>query len=331
MSVDLSTTYLGLSLRSPLVAAASPLTGRLDRLIRFEDAGAAAVVLPSLFEEQVQADASLHSPHGGRAAAGGGVVSALDDYNAGPDAYLRLIEQARKTVHIPVIASINGSAPGAWVRFAQLIEQAGADALELNVYYLETDGAVSGAEVEQRYVDLVAQVRQAVRLPLAVKVGPYFTAPVHMAQRLVAAGAQGLVLFNRFLEPDIDLDTFAVVPSVTFSRSDDVRLPLRWIGILAGRIAASLAGSGGVHTPQDAIKLLLAGADVVACAAVALEQGPGCFAVLRQGLEQWMQRHGFTSISAVRGLASQRNAPDPLAYERANYARTIAGYAADLP
>jgi dihydroorotate dehydrogenase (fumarate) len=328
---DLRTTYLGLALSSPLVASASPLTGRLDSLRALEEAGAAAVVLPSLFEEQleheeVELDALLeHGTHSfGEALT---YFPELEDYNTGPGSYVELVAEAKRTLSIPVIASLNGSSPGGWIRYATLLEQAGADALELNVYAVEADAAATAAGVEERTLELVRSVRAAVALPLAVKVGPFYTAFAHMAGELAAAGADGLVLFNRFLQPDLDLETLAVTPALRLSTSDELRLPLRWIAILRGHVAAGLAATGGAHTTTDVVKLLLAGADVVELASALLLHGPGHLGVLQAGLEEWLREREYDSVSQLRGSLSRATAPDPAAFERAQYVQALVSFA----
>ncbi len=333
--MDLRTRYLGLDLRSPLVASASPLTGDLDGLRRLEAAGAAAVVLPSLFEEQIthelveidrflsvgletQPEATAYSPE-------------LDDYNTGIWSYLALAEKASSSLRVPVIGSLNGVTPGGWVRHATRLQEAGVAAIELNVYDVATDPAVSGAELEARYLELVAAVRAAVQVPLAVKLSPFFTAVANVALRLVEAGADGLVLFNRFYQPDLDLDALAVRPRLVLSTSDELRLPLRWVAILHGRVRASLAVTTGVHTGEDAAKALLAGADVAMMASELLRHGPERLRVVEQELVDCLAEHDLTSLGEVRGSLSQRGVPDPAAFERANYMRTLLSYAPREP
>ena len=328
---DLRTRYLGLELRSPLVASASPLTGDTDDLRRLEDAGAAAAVLPSLFEEQlthdqVELDRLLEqtSEHVGEAQS---YFPDLADYNTGPSSYLELIEQARRAVAIPVIASLNGTTPGGWVRHARRMQDAGADAVELNLYAVATDPLVGGAELEARYLELVAAVRSAVTVPLAVKLSPFFTAMANMAVRVAEAGADGLVLFNRFYQPDLDLDTLDVVPRLVLSTSDELRLPLRWIAILYGQVRASLAATSGVHTGLDAAKVLLAGADVAMMTSALLRHGPGHLAQVEQELAAVLDEHDYAGVAELRGSMSRRSIPDPAGFERANYVRTLASWA----
>jgi dihydroorotate dehydrogenase (fumarate) len=324
---DLRTRYLGLDLHSPLVASASPLTGTLDGLRRLEDAGAGAVVLPSLFEEQL----TLEAQEIGRLLEGGaGSLSAalaLDDYNAGPYGYLALVEKAKASLQIPVIASLNGVTPGAWVEHATLLEEAGADALELNVYYVSSRPGLAGSEVEQRCLDLVRSVRQTIGIPLAVKLSPYLSSVANLARQLVEAGANGLVLFNRFYQPDLDLESLEVTPRLVLSTSEELRLPLRWIAILYRQVPASLAASTGVHTAADAVKVLMVGADVAMMTSALLRHGPEHLRVVEAGLQDWLEGRGMPSADVLRGMRSQRSIRDPVAWERANYITMLPGYA----
>jgi len=324
---DLRTRYLGLELRSPLVASASPLTGELDGLRRLEDAGVAAAVLPSLFEEQlthdqVELDRLLEttSEHVGEALS---YFPELEDYNTGPWSYLQRVEQAKRAVGIPVIASLNGITPGGWVRQAKRMQDAGADALELNLYSVAADPRFGAAELEARDLELVAAVRAAVTIPLAVKLSPYFTALANMAVRIVEAGADGLVLFNRFYQPDLDLDTLDVVPRLVLSTSEELRLPLRWIAILRGQVRASLAATTGVHTGLDAAKVLLAGADVAMMASALLRHGPGHVRTVERELTELLAERDYDSVAQLRGSMSRSSMPDPEGFERANYMRTL--------
>src|SRR6266508_2450893 len=301
--VDLRTRYLGLELRNPLAASSSPLTGTLDGLKRLEAAGAGAVVLPSLFEEDL-AD------------------------QAGAAGYLSLVEQAKGSLSVPVIASLNGSSRGGWVRQAARLEQAGADALELNVYYISSSPGQSGSEVEWGYLDIVHAVRQAAGVPLAVKLSPYFSSVTNMAGQLVEAGANGLVLFNRFYQPDLDVETLEVVPSLELSTSAELRLPLRWIAILHGRHRISLAASTGVHSAEDVIKALLAGADVAMMTSALLRHGPDHLSHVEVHLREWLGRHRHESVEQIRGKLSQRSVRDPAAFERANYLKVLSGHPA---
>jgi dihydroorotate dehydrogenase (fumarate) len=328
---DLRTRYLGLDLRSPLVASSSPRTGTLDGLLRLEAAGAGAVVLPSLFEEDLteearQVDALLATGATGAEARAGRPEQA--GYGAGPAAYLSLVEQAKAALSIPVIASLNGVSRSGWVRYAARLEQAGADALELNVYYVSSRPGLSGSEVEWRYLDVVRSVRRATGLPLAVKLSPYFSSLVNMAGQLVEAGAGGLVLFNRFYQPDLDIEALEVLPALELSTSAELRLPLRWIAILYRRHRASLAASTGVHTAEDVVKVLLAGADVAMMTSALLRNGPDHLYGMEVGLRDWMDRHGHETVDQFRGRLSQRAIPDPATFERANYIKTLASHPA---
>ena len=333
MSPDLTTTYLGLRLRSPIVASSSPLTGKIESLLELERQGIGAAVLPSIFEEQIEHDQLdvhellEHATHSfGEALTW---FPELDDYSTGPDAYLEHLAQAKQALEVPVIASLNGVSPGGWLRYARLCEQAGADALELNVYAVETDADVSAGAVEERTAGLVREVRSAVSIPLAVKVGPFYSAFAHMAAQLKEAGADGLVLFNRFLQPDIDLDTLEISPWLALSTPSELRLPLRWIAILHGRVDISLAGTSGVHDWQGALKLFLAGADVAMTASAALARGPHVVSEIIGGIRDWMIEREYTSIEQLKGSLSQASCPDPAAFERGNYMRALFSYAPD--
>ena len=330
MSVDLRTNYLGMELANPLVPSASPMSARIDTLKRLQDAGAAAVVMQSLFEEQIEheqlevlrvLEAGSHS-----FAEALDYLPELEDYNIGPDAYLRHLEATKRELEIPVMASLNGSSPGGWVHYAKLMQDAGADAIELNVYFVAADPQLSAYDVERRYLDLVEAVREAVQIPLAVKVGPFFSSMANMALRLVAAGADGLVLFNRFLQPDIDLETLGVDTTLHLSSAEEVRLPLRWIALLKGRVAASLAATTGVHTAEDALKLLLVGADVTMMASALFRHGPEHLGTVLEGIGRWLAEREYASIEQMKGSVSQAACEDPVAFERANYMEALASY-----
>jgi dihydroorotate dehydrogenase (fumarate) len=307
---DLRTRYLGLELRTPLVASSSPLTGTLDGLLRLEAAGAGAVVLPSLFEEDLteetgQVDALPATGATGAEARAGHPTQA--GYGAGPAAYLSLIERTKQSLSIPVIASLNGVSRGGWVRYAAHMEQAGADAVELNIYYLSSRPGRSGNEVEWHYLDVVRAVRQAIGIPLAVKLSPYFSSLANLAGQLTEAGAGGLVLFNRFYQPDLDIEAMEVAPRLELSTSVELRLPLRWIAILHRRFGVSLAASTGVHTTEDVLKVLLAGADVAMLTSALLRNGPDHLRSLEVGLRDWMDAHATTPLtSSAAGSASAR-------------------------
>jgi dihydroorotate dehydrogenase (fumarate) len=322
MAADLTTHYMGLTLANPLVVSACPLTGEMDVLRRLGQYGAAAAVMPSLFEEQCEKGAQRH-----QAATFANQVAhfpELKEYNRGPDAYLKHIADAKKAVSFSIIGSLNVTAVGEWIRYASRIQDAGADALELNIYFLATDPDTSSRDIESRYVELVAAVRSRVSIPLAVKIGPYFAALPHVARRIVEAGADGLVLFNRFLQPDIDLGTMRVLPSLVLSTPDELRLPLRWIALLHGRLQASLAASGGVHGAEDVIKLLLVGADAVMVTSTLYLHGADVLRTLVDGVRHWLETNEYRSLEQIQGSLSQEKCPDPAAFERANYTKALA-------
>jgi dihydroorotate dehydrogenase (fumarate) len=329
--MDLKTRYLGLDLECPLVPSASPLSESIDNLRRMEDCGAGAVVLQSLFEEQIEQEARTldHYLTRGSESYAESLTYFPDpppEVRFGPEDYLEHVRRARAALHIPVIASLNGSSAGGWIDYARRIEQAGADALELNLYYIEADPSISSATVEERHLEVVRQVRSAVRLPLAVKIGPYFSAFGHMAQRLVTAGADGLVLFNRFYQPDIDLQELEVRPNVLLSTPQAMRLPLRWVAILSGRLPCSLAATGGIHTAEDAIKMALVGADAIMMCSALLRYGIDHLRVARAGLEQWLTDNEYASLRQMKGSMSQQSCPDPSAFERLSYMKALTGY-----
>lgn len=331
MTPDLTTTYLGLRLRSPIVASSSPLTSKLDSLLELEQHGIGAAVLPSLFEEQIEHEQiDVHELLEHATHSFGEAVTwfpELEDYATGPELYLEHLAQAKAALEIPVIASLNGVSPGGWLRYARRCEEAGADALELNVYAVEADAEVSGSAVEARTAGLVREVREAVSIPLAVKVGPFYSAFAHMAAQLEAAGADGLVLFNRFLQPDIDLETLEISPWLALSTPTELRLPLRWIAILRGRVGLSLAGTSGVHDWEGALKLLLAGADIAMVASAALARGPAVVEDIVGGIRAWMTEREYESVEQLKGSMSQASCPDPAAFERGNYMRALVSYA----
>nr|PZN34827.1 MAG: dihydroorotate dehydrogenase-like protein [Chloroflexota bacterium] len=328
--VDLTTFYLGLRLRNPLVASASPLSKKLDRIKRLEAAGAAAVVMHSLFEEQILHDAHALDHFLSRGSESYAEAQSyfpdLDRYNVGPEAYLEHLRRVKEAVSIPVIGSLNGISSGGWIEYARLIEQAGADALELNIYYLPTDPSLSSAELEDTYVALVRDIRAQVRIPLAVKLSPFFTALPHIATRFVDAGANGLVLFNRFYQPDFDLDTLEVVPNLTSDPSGGPRLPLRWVAILYGRVDADLALTGGVHSGLDVLKAMMAGARVAMLASELIARGPERLADILAELQAWMQEREYESIAQMQGSMSQIAVAAPAAFERANYLQALSTF-----
>ena len=328
--MDLTTRYMGLALRNPLVASASPLNTEIGNLRRLEDAGAAAIVLPSLFEEQIEAEAARYDRL--TAAPAESFAEALSyfpeqtEYRVGPNAYLDLIRRARDAVEVPIIASLNGTANEGWISYARLIEKAGASGLELNIYFIPADLSLTGAAIEQRYLDIVRSVRTMVSIPVAVKLSPYFSAVGNMALALEKAGADGLVLFNRFYQPDIDLARLAVLPDLNLSQPNEIRLPLLWLAILSGRVKASLAATTGVTTADEVVKYLLVGADVVMTTSALLRQGVDHMAVLLAGLESWLDAREFASLGDMRGIMNQQKLRDPQAFERANYIRILQNY-----
>ena len=325
--VDLSTTYLGLNLKNPLVASASPLSKKVDTVRKLEDAGVSAVVMYSLFEEQITHESIALDHYLSRGTESYSEATSyfpdMGKYNVGPDEYLNLIGRLKRSVSIPVIASLNGISTGGWVDYALQIEHAGADALELNIYFVPTDLDVTSHELEDAYVQLVGEIRRKVRIPLAVKLSPYFTALPNFAKRLVGAGANGLVLFNRFYQPDLDIDTLEVLPNLTLSTSDELRLPLRWTAILYRRIQADLALTGGVHTTQDVVKSVMAGANVTMIASEFLAHGIGRATGLLADLEKWMTDREYASVAQMRGSMSQMSVKEPAAFERANYMKAL--------
>lgn len=325
--MDLSTTYLGLKLRTPLVPSASPLSEEIDAIKQMEDFGASAIVLYSLFEEQLRQDrAELHHhlEHGTFSFA-----EALtyfpepEQFHLGPDGYLKHIAKAKQAVHIPIIASLNGSSAGGWTSYAKAIEQAGADALELNIYNIPTDMDLTAAQVEETYLDIVKAVKSQLTIPVAVKLSPFFTNFANMAKRLDDAGANGLVLFNRFYQPDIDLESLEVKPNILLSTPMAMRVPLRWIALLYGRLRVNLAATSGVHRASDVLKMLMAGADVTMLCSALIRHGVRQIGVIERDLVAWMEEHEYESVDQLKGSLSQKNCPDPRTFERAQYMRAI--------
>jgi dihydroorotate dehydrogenase (fumarate) len=328
--MDLSTIYLGLKLKNPIVASASPLSHTMDSMRRLEDSGVAAIVMYSVFEEQIEheADALEHYKTYGTESYAEALTYFPDmgDYNLGPEEYLELLAKATNKLEIPIIASLNGVTPGGWTDYAKKMQEAGADALELNVYYLSTDSNKSSLEVENRYSDVLKKVRTAVKIPVSIKLSPFFSSLPNMAQRLVHDGADGLVLFNRFYQPDIDLDALEVKPEVGLSDSYDNRLPMRWIGILYGKIKASLAATSGIHTAEDVLKLTMVGADVSMMCSALLMFGPEHVVKVLKDMERWMFEHEYESIEQMKGSMSHKSIAEPSAYERANYMKALNRY-----
>jgi dihydroorotate dehydrogenase (fumarate) len=325
--MNLSTQYLGMKLRTPLVPSASPLSDNLDNVKLMEDAGAAAVVFHSLFEEHIQNERQElhpHRTHGTESHAEAlTYFPELGELTVGPETYLNEIAAAKAAVAIPVIASLNGSTLGGWTDYAKQIEQAGADALELNIYWIPTDPELGAVEVEARYLEILEHVKAVVSIPIAVKLSPFFSSFAHMARELVRAGASGLVLFNRFYQPDMDLETLAVSPNILLSTPMAMRLPLRWIAILRGRVHADLAATSGIHRAEDVIKMVMAGADVTMLCSVLLRRGIDHIRVIEHEIKEWLQAHEYDSLEQLKGSMCQRSCPDPEAFERAHYIRGI--------
>lgn len=327
---DLSTTYLGLPLRSPLVPSAGPLTEDIESLRRLAEAGAGAVVLPSLFVEQIgREDQTLsHYIRQGSESYSEALsyLPAPEQFHLGPEPYLDLVRDAKKALAIPVIASMNADSPGDWVSYAGRIQEAGADALELNIYRVAADMEASGAGLEERDLEIVRSIRSRLSIPLAVKLSPFYSAMGSMARRLTEAGASGLVLFNRFYQPDIDLEALEARPHISLSTEDELRLPLRWIAILHGRVQASLALTSGVASYQAALKALMAGADAAMLASELLRKGPGRLGEILSEMRRWMEEHEYESVAQMKGSISQASCKDPAAFERANYMKALTGY-----
>jgi len=332
--MDLSTTYLGLRLKNPLVPSASPLSHTLDSMKRLEDAGAAAIVMYSLFEEQIiheTAELNYYLNYGSESFfEARSYFPDVHDYNLGPEEYVELMRKAKKSLGIPVIGSLNGVTAGGWVQYARKMEQAGADALELNVYYIPTDPTISSADVEDRYLEVLNEVRRNVKVPIAMKLSPFISSLANFARRLDVAGANGLVLFNRFYQPDIDLEALEVRPGVVLSDSNDNRLPLRWMAILRGNVKASLAATTGVHNAEDVLKLVMAGADVTMMCSSLLKNGPRHITEILTNIDQWMINHEYVSIVQMKGSMSQKSVADPSAFERANYMKALNQYREDF-
>ena len=327
---DLSTTYLGLQLKNPLVASASPLSEKVDTLKRMEESGISAVVMYSLFEEQIihesleldhylsygtetYAEALTYLPNIGR-------------YSIGPESYIEHVRRVKQAVSIPVIGSLNGVSSGGWIDYAKKIEEAGADALELNIYYLATDPDLPASELEDNYIDLISDIRARINIPIAIKLSPFFTSLPHLARRLVNAGANGLVLFNRFYQPDFDLEELEVVPNLELSTSHELRLPLRWIALLYGQIDADFGLTTGVHTPSDMLKGIMAGASVTMAASALLRNGVGYATTLLEGFQAWMEEHEYESVRQMKGSLSARAVAKPFALKRTNYMKELSSF-----
>lgn len=331
MSTDLRTTYLGLELEHPVVPSASPLTGDIDHIVALCEAGAPALVLPSLFEEQIEHDEmalhySLEMGADGFGESAGGFFPQLDNYNTGPEDYLDLIRRAKTEVEVPVIASLNGVSTGGWTLYARILADQGADALELNIYKMAADVRLTSEEVERSYLELVETVKKSVDLPLAVKIGPHFSSLADMARRFTEAGADALVLFNRFYQPDIDLETLGITPNLVLSTPVALRLVLRWMAVLYGQLDCDLAATSGVHQSDDAVKAILTGATVTMMASALLQNGPTRLTEVRNGLEKWLTERGYETVDQARGSLSYSSVPDPGVFERTSYMKTLTSY-----
>ncbi|ODG97298.1 dihydroorotate dehydrogenase [Nostoc sp. KVJ20] len=328
--MDLTTTYMGMKLRSPLVPSASPLSEDIDNIQRMEDTGAAAVVMHSLFEEQLLLERyELHHHLTQGTESFSEALTYFPDlinFRVGPEAYLEHIHKAKQKVSIPIIASLNGSSVGGWTNYAKQIQQAGADALELNIYYVPTDMELTSHEIEQTDIDILRAVKAVITIPVAVKLSPYFTNTANIAKRLDEAGADALVLFNRFYQPDINLNLLEVEPNVLLSTPQSMRLPLRWIAILYGRIRADLAATSGIHRGEDVLKMLMAGAKITMLCSVLLRHGINHIRVIEEEICEWMQKHEYESVQQMQGSMSQKHCPDPSAFERVQYMRSLTTY-----
>jgi len=331
--MDLTTTYMGMALKNPIVPSSSPLSENLDNIRRMEDAGAAAVVMYSLFEEQIDLESHRldhYLSYGVESFAEAlSYFPDMGSYKVGPDEYLDRIRRAKEAMAIPIIGSLNGVSTGGWIEYARKIEEAGADALELNVYYIPTDLDVTGAEVEQRYLDVLRDVKKVVSIPVAMKLSPYFSATANMASRLAQAGADALVFFNRFYQPDLDLENLEVVPRLVLSNSYEMRLPLRWVAILYGRVPVDLAITSGVHTVEDVLKGLMSGAKVTMMASELLQNGIQRIGQVLDGMVQWMEEYEYQSVIQMQGSMSQQSVAEPAAFERANYMKVLGSWRPD--
>lgn len=331
--IDLTTTYMGLDLKHPIVASASPLSMSLDGIKQMEDANAAAIVMYSLYEEQIEGESHLldhYLTYGVNSFAEAlDYFPEMDSFNVGPEQYLNLIRQAKEAVDIPIIGSLNGVSTGGWTEYASRIEEAGADGLELNIYYIPTDPMLSSADVEEMYLDVIREVKAAVSIPLAVKVGAFFSSFANMAMRMSEEGADALVVFNRFFQPDFDLEKLEVAPNLELSRSYDMRLPLRWIAILYGRVAVDFAMTRGVSGAESALKGIMAGANVTMMASELLRNGVGRMDEVVNEIEAWMTERDYESVSQMRGSMCQLNVAEPSAFERANYMKVLQSWRHD--
>jgi dihydroorotate dehydrogenase (fumarate) len=331
--MDLTTTYMGLTLKNPIVPSASPLSETLDGIRSMEDAGASAVVMYSLFEEQIVGESQQLDHYLSYGVESFGEALSyfpdLETYKVGPDDYLNLIRQAKEAVSIPIIGSLNGVSTGGWIEYAREIEEAGADGLELNVYYLPTDPRLTGADVEHMYLEILRDVKESVSIPVAMKLSPFFSATANMAQRLAQGGADALVLFNRFYQPDLDLESLEVVPHLVLSNSNELLLPLRWVAILYGRVETDFAITSGVHTSEDALKGLMAGAKVTMMTSALLRNGVGRIGEILNEMTTWLEEHEYESVQQMQGSMSQQHVKESAAFERANYMKILASWKPD--
>jgi dihydroorotate dehydrogenase (fumarate) len=331
--MDLSTTYMGMKLKNPIVHSASPLTENVDNIRRLEDAGASAIVMYSIFEEQITMESRQldHFLEYGTESFGEALsyFPDLESYKSGPEEYLDKIVEAKKTAGIPIIGSLNGVSTGGWIDYAKKIQEAGADALELNIYYIPTDPKLTGADVVKMYFEIVSDVKKSVSIPVSVKIGPFFSALANVTTRLADAGADALVLFNRFYQPDIDLENLQVTPHLVLSTSHELRLPLRWVAILYGRVPVDFGISTGIHTHEDVLKGLMAGAKVTMVTSEILKKGAGRVTELLRDLSAWMEEHEYESVRQLLGSMSQKNCAEPAAFERANYMKTLHSWRPD--
>ncbi len=328
--MDLSTTYMGLKLKNPIVPSASPLSRDINTIKALEDAGASAIVLYSLFEEQITHEAMelnyLTTQGSESYAEAVTYFPEPNEYHSGPDEYLEHLQKAKRAVNIPVIASLNGVTTGGWLEYAKKIEQAGADGLELNVYYLPTDSKKTGVDIENLYLDILKIVRSEVKIPVAVKLSPFFSSMANIAKKLDDNGANALVLFNRFYQPDIDLETLDVVPNIFLSTPQAMRVPLRWVAILYGKIKADIAATSGIHTSEDVLKMLMVGANVTMMCSALLENGPKHITNVVNDLQRWMEEHEYESVKQMIGSMSHKSVKEPAAFERANYMKVLNSY-----
>jgi len=330
--IDLSTRYLGLNLATPLVASASPLTKQLDGFRRLEDGGASAIVMHSLYEEEIEYDQLSHDhflEYGTESFAEALDYVPFPQTSPGPDSYLELLQAAKKAVDVPIIASLNGDTPGGWTRYASMLEEAGADALELNIFFLGTDTETTGAEIEDRTVGILRDVRELIRIPVAIKMSTFYSSVANMAARLAAAGADGLLLFNRFYQPDVDLEEFEVLPRLTLSTPESARLAVRWIGLLHGAVPADLALTSGVHDANEALKGIAAGATVTMMTSEILKNGPQRFREIERDMVTWLEEKEYDSVAQLRGALSRRGVRDEDAFTRANYKATLDAWRPD--